>query len=581
MRAAVLRHGATLAASAVVLLAYLIPLAALPKDVFWHPDEGAKFIGLAAIHVGDGIHYELPYPGLALDPELRFYPGSSDKGDLFPKRLPDGRVGFRWPVLFLLLTKPFVAGFGIAGIYVLPIFGAWLAALLAGLIADRHAPPLGPAAVLVVGLATPVAFYGLAFLEHTLAVAFVMTALAVLLARPRGWLAHLVLAACLTVAVVLRAEMLPVAAAFVLAPVLAGARTRAPHERPGRRALLAAVAVTAVAVAALVVVAPDRHREILAMLPGTIVGSVGKLPFVVPAFAHVFVGSPGREAWSINRPEEWAAVAAVAALLAAPWLLQRHPRLEPLVVITALAVLFEFALHVAIASPPFLARQGALTIAPYVAVAGYAIRDGWRQGDDARRVLATAAALAGLLCFLGLFVVRVNPDGSYQVGLDGGSRYLLGLYPLGALLALLALAAYRDSGRPRWARSGFTVLVAGMIIAAVIYEARGIRRLYDSRQLIARWEAALPTTEPVVTDVWWLPAAMAPHYLSHAMYYVGPTHGLDAWITTAAEHGLREFTFASRRRPHAERFRTESLTTTVLSTRFVQGMHVARIAIAR
>lgn len=576
------RHGWTLAASALVLCAYLLALRSVPKGVFWHPDEGIKFIGLAAIDIdGAGIHYALPYPGVATDPELRFYPGRSEKGDLFPKRLPDGTIGFRWPVLFLLLTKPLVALFGIAGIYVLPLLGGWLTALLAGFVADRHAPPLGPAVVLVVGLATPVAFYSLAFLEHSLATACLMLAIAVTLAPSGGSARRGIIAASLLLAVALRPDTLPLAAAVLLAPVVARAGGGAGGGLPSRRTIVAAVLGTAAAVAVIVLIVPERHRELLATLPHKITDSIWKLPYLVPAFAHVFLGSPAREAWSINRPAEWAAVVATAALLGAPWLSRRYQRLEPFVALAALVVLFEFALHVVLATPPFLGRPGALSIAPFMAVAGYAVRAAWRESDAGRRRLAVMGVLGALLGFGGLFLVRVNLDGSYQVGLDGGSRYLLGLYPLGTLLAVLTMKTYRDSDRPAWIRSAFTVLVIGMMLAGAIYEARGIRRLSDSRGLIARWERALPPTGPVVTDVWWLPATLAPYYLAHPMYFVAPTSGLDEWVGSATARGLQEFTFVTNRTPGPDRLRVEAARATVLSTRFVEGMYVVRIGLAR
>jgi hypothetical protein len=577
------RHGWTLVAGAVVLVAYLVPLRAMPKAVFWHPDEGAKFIALASIRVGaGGLQYELPYAGMALDPELRFYPGRTVKGDLFPKRQGDGQVGFRWPVLFPLLSKPLLGAFGFPGLYVLPLLGGWLTALLAGLIADRHAPPLGPAAVLLVGFATPVAFYSFAFLEHTLAAAFLMVAVSVLLVWPHAKWTILALVTCLTLAVALRLDTLPLAAAVILATLSRGGRAPATRGGSARGRLVATVTLSLVAIVAVLLLAPDRYRSMLTTLPGSMAEQVDKLRFVVPVLTHVFLGSPGREVWSVDRPELWAAFGAVAVLLVAPWLHPWRPRLEPVITIAALAVLFEFTLHVALTSPPFLARQGAIAIAPYVAVAGYAIHDAWRRGDVARRRLASAGALAAAFAFLGLLAVRVNFDGSYQVGLDGGARYLLGIYPLGVLLTLLGLAAYRESDRPAWARSGFTVLVAGMMLVAAVVEIRGVQRVYDSRALLARWERAMPATpEPVVTDVWWLPAVLAPYYVSHAMYVVDPTVGLRDFVAPAAERGLRELTFASNQKPTDDRLQVEAGGIRVLSTRFVEGLYVARIAILR
>ena len=58
------------------------------------------------------------------------------------------------------------------GLYLLPVVCGWLIAVLSGALATWLAPGLGPAAILLVGLATPVWFYSVVFWEHTLATLF-------------------------------------------------------------------------------------------------------------------------------------------------------------------------------------------------------------------------------------------------------------------------------------------------------------------------------------------------------------------------------------------------------------------------
>jgi hypothetical protein len=67
-----------------------------------------------------------------------------------------------WPVGFPLLSLPFYVGLGWLGLYAMPILAGAACAGLAGLLVRQIQPRSGwlaPAAALVTGLATPVAFY--------------------------------------------------------------------------------------------------------------------------------------------------------------------------------------------------------------------------------------------------------------------------------------------------------------------------------------------------------------------------------------------------------------------------------------
>jgi hypothetical protein len=52
---------------------------------------------------------------------------------------------------------------------------------------------------------------------------------------------------------------------------------------------------------------------------------------------------------------------------------------------------------------------------------------------------------------------------------------------------------------------------------------------------------------PVVTDVWWLPAAMAPLFIDHELQCIRHARDLGEWFTVAAQHGLDSVTIATFR----------------------------------
>src|SRR5262249_51729813 len=131
----------------------------------------------------------------------------------------------------------------------------------------------------------------------------------------------------------------------------------------------------------------------------------------------------------------------------------------------------------------------------------------------------------------------VSAQGVPPTGLQWGNRYLLTLYPLGTVLALAGLQQYLRSPRPPWLKRAVVVAGAGLLVCGLLLELRGVWMLRESRRLAATWEAALRGGPPVMTDVWWLPAAMAPLFISHEVQCVRQAGDLEDWFPLAAQHG--------------------------------------------
>jgi hypothetical protein len=71
----------------------------------------------------------------------------------------------------------------------------------------------------------------------------------------------------------------------------------------------------------------------------------------------------------------------------------------------------------------------------------------------------------------------------------------------------------------------------------------GIGELRVSKQDLAAYQAAAAATgRPVVTDLPWLPSALAPYYATHEVYVVDDGHDLGQWLDEAGGE-VREFVF--------------------------------------
>jgi hypothetical protein len=155
----------------VIAIAAITILATQPRDVFWGPDSGNRFIQLRSF---------LRTGGIAID-------DAPQAGHHFV-RAGEHVYSFYSP-LFPLVSAPFYASFGTWGLFLLPLIGTLATAMLLSPLLERDYIPAAAAAI----LATPLLWYTVVFWEHTLAVALSLGAY-VLVARNRMFAAGCVAA---------------------------------------------------------------------------------------------------------------------------------------------------------------------------------------------------------------------------------------------------------------------------------------------------------------------------------------------------------------------------------------------------
>ncbi len=209
-------------ASAVTLAAVAVALSALarglPADTFYTGDPGVKLIAARNATSGSSP-LEIPLPRIGGDPVPYVDPFFAPHDDHSHAVAPE---------LFPLVTAPFLAAFGLRGLYILPAIGllsavagaAWLAVLL-----DQRRRPA--VVMLTALLGTPLPFYGLEFWEHAPAtgMAVLATCLLVQSAR-RGLLVASAAGVMFGMAILLRPEAIWIA-------VAAAAAARSLPARPG------------------------------------------------------------------------------------------------------------------------------------------------------------------------------------------------------------------------------------------------------------------------------------------------------------------------------------------------------------
>jgi len=373
-------------------------------------------------------------------------------------------------------------------------------------------------------------------------------------APPRGK-ALVPIAVLLLIASSLRVEMLLFAAAVLCARV-AAARWAQPlasapvvtqnPRRYGAGTLLVFGALALVVLALFVSqVMASRHRWLLQMLPNYLVGSIFKLPYLVHTLTAVLIDVAGNQAPVIPDPIRYLVALACLAVLTAPrW---RTFGAEAVALGAGLIILFNFCLYLILRPQPYVSLHGFLTIAPVIAFAPYAVVTVWRRRNYAQLAITVAGIAYAVFALAAIFVFQVSAAGEVPTGLEWGNRYLFTLYPIGTVLALAALSEYWRSPRPLWLKRGVLGAAAALLLCGVLLQARGVWTLIESRRLVSSWQMALRAGPPVVTDVWWLPAAMAPLFIDHELQCIRHARDLGEWFTVAAQYGLDSVTVATFR----------------------------------
>lgn len=531
-------------AAACVLAVYLVVFYVMPKHVFWSPDEGGRFIELRSIGWDGGLAYSIPYPGRHLDPEYRFYPTPR----VYPELEADGSVRLPWPIWFPLLSRIAFAVFGLTGIYLIPLLSGWGIALVCGWVTAKLGSPLAPLTILVVGLASPVFFYSMTFWEHTLASLLALIGVAIVVVaggRAPALFAALpfVLAAC-----VLRLEMFALLPVILLAVPICNLRARigggaASGARRVRQqpVMLAGAAAIVVMIAAFLLSFPPWRWGFVSG-PRMRWEGLAFLPRIPGGLLEVIINTANNHGPSVD--PAWSSFALLAAVTIAIAAFSRRPGIEATLLFPAFVFVLGLSGWILRSPEEYRAMHGILPIAPYLALGWYVLPSAWRKPDRARLLMALQAALYMLSGIAAIILFYVGSRG-LQSTLEWGQRYLLTIYPLFAILAVLAFGTYWRSSRPRAQRIAFAALFVVAVWIGFQFQLRGLGSLYRNRELLAAWDRELRVPHPVVTDLWWLPTAVADLSTSRDLFVARDRPALGEWIATAQRHGVRTFTFAT------------------------------------
>jgi hypothetical protein len=514
-------------------LALLAVLSTLPPTGFFSADSGPKYWQCLAFAEGEGRPRGFDYPARDLDPQLRHIP---------PFTAPVGdRLASIYPVLFPLLAAVPQRAAGDRALGLLP----WLAALLAAwatgrlVSALRGEPATWPAAATALA-ATPLAFYALAFWEHSLASAMVVTGLLVVIEGERGdvrtlwrwWTLGLLvgLGAWVRTEVVLLSPLLLLAATWPRN--VATLRSVASLAAGCVAGLAAGGAVQAAAFGSWLPLHISYHGESSLRAHAFLASRLASLEsFIAPHWscgiaAAVWLvalvvnfsrsGSRSRAGLMLGLAAVAAAVAAATAVPALRWLTGAAPT-------DAFPVWAPATTWLALSALPLLlwGQPRGVTL------------------DRRRLVLAAVAGWS----IAAVFAAR--PIHSFEWG---------GRFFLPAVLVLLAVMASLGVADGPWRRLR-RAAVAVAVAVAVLVQALGLVLLRHGATTHHRIQVELlafsDPGEPVVSDSYMVPLLSGRGWWQRRFLYVTGRPGLEEVATSFARHGVDRWTYATLERAPA------------------------------
>ena len=498
--------------------AFLLIASLRPGGYFWTIDEGGKYTYMLSTLQSENPTAPILYPFRQFDPQAQFPP--------FFFRIQRGAQFYTWwQPGFALLTIPFYLIFGSAGIYILPAVSGGVTAGLAGAVTakiDRKFRWLPSLVTLIVGLATPVAFYSQMFWEHTLATALLMASLfLIFLSDETQAMKHVLLAGFLGAAsVYFRSEIALIVIGFGLALFF----------RNRRRAFGYGTGLI-VGMAMVMLISYQLNQTLLNPNLGAIFLSSPLGELKMGNFLSSFLfNAPHMYALPLTKSQLfWGMLFTIAAVFLA---LKRKSRWISALCILGVALI---AAQVLFSTAGYRAVHGFLTIAPQVLFASWYFfrRDVYQNSSLPYLVLG------GMLIFMAGFVYK---SWTAAGGLQWGPRYLLSFYPLLVICGVIALA--HEVGNPANNKFFQFLIVGSYVLATGIgfgFSIRGIASAHTLEQYAQQTEMYMPTYSDLPALVTCDINALIP-----SLYWKQPVFSIlrsdmDQWSTNARLVGFDAF----------------------------------------
>jgi len=173
---------------AIGLLYYALIIWVIPRESFYSPDSGVKFIQLEEMIKQESWNPTIDYPGAKVDQGLEFQPFS------WLVEIKGNKIYSHYSPFYPWLSSFFYKELGVVGLYIISATAGFLSLLVMYHLARYYFNNfLSLISTVILGLGTPIFFYSLEYWEHALAFFFAITTLLLTIKIINGEKRYLVL----------------------------------------------------------------------------------------------------------------------------------------------------------------------------------------------------------------------------------------------------------------------------------------------------------------------------------------------------------------------------------------------------
>jgi hypothetical protein len=169
-----------------------------------------------------------------------------------------------------------------------------------------------------------------------------------------------------------------------------------------------------------------------------------------------------------------------------------------------------------------------------------------------------------------------------QGGAEWGTRYALVLYPLLAIVAGVRFQAFLTSAETgQGCRTAVTIIACGLFGLGLLFSVRGVGEIRRTKQDLSAFSREVNAgAGVVVTDHWWLAAALAPTFAEREFYTVVGQGEFAVWLERVGCR-TRRFVYASYAAEPAEETELGSLGLRLVEKKAVNGMRFTHYEVTR
>jgi hypothetical protein len=149
------------------------------------------------------------------------------------------------------------------------------------------------------------------------------------------------------------------------------------------------------------------------------------------------------------------------------------------------------------------------------------------------------------------------------------------------ICAAIGICYFYQTISAHWEKHLLLGLAALLLFIGIQYELRGIQQLQTTKKDLLAYDHVLSTTpQPIVTDLYWLPAALATRFIHREIYTLADRTDFPTWLSLARSQA-DSFLFVSLTPVEADSPNLRAYPLILVEERVVNGLVFAKFKLSK